>query len=564
MVFWLIVLIIILMGFVVADIIFRVLPSARGATTSWWARTGAGVMRFWRAFFPDFTISHTGRDITETFRLLIVAIFAFGLCLLLWSTGAAVLRAGYLVTQPTQAPPLSKPADFPDGWGWGFLLLEVFRATGGITALCFASGLVGGLLGFLFGLPRPALATGSVTPPPSRRNWQTSTNLTEISDWLTKIIVGVGLVTATQLWGGLLDLTNAAALWLFNSRHGSPAVIPAAIIGGAIFGFMFIYLYTQLVVARLIAQADTELGELPDIRITQTIDAMLPFDEALVPRISRRVTGFESGAQPTEDQLAAALKFRTIKFGDLTKRADVRNWARARALLNDYRPAADAYSQLIGMPEDSTVPSGPDLLIEAARIMNATGDRANEAAAVAELALSELKTTPSLPPKVQEAIIGDAAALRLSRRVAGGYEAALKLLNDYLQGSNALPDATGRLHLLRALANGQKWHTLPAADQASRDKLKDAIKVDLSFALAHGQRPEYLRPFWDLTVARSPGRAIDDNEDDLAGIVDGTEIDELAKAAARQAHPPAAQTPPSSQGTESPPTSNVPTTPGGH
>jgi hypothetical protein len=324
-------------------------------------------------------------------------------------------------------------------------MLEMLRATGGMAALCFAGGLIGGLLGFLFGLPHSAPAATGNTP--SRGNWRTSTNLSDISDWLTKIIIGVGLVTATHIWSGFHGLTASAADWLFNARHGSPVVIPAAIVGAAIFGFMLTYLYTDLIVAPLIAQADTELGKLPDVRVTLTIDAMLPFDEALVPRISRRMSGFDPGAQPTQPQLAAALRFRTIRLGDLTKRADVHNWARARAVLNDYRAAADAYGQLIGMPDDGTVTDGPDLLIEAARVMNASGDRRQEAVALAELALSQLNAMPSLSVEVKEAIIGDAAALRLSRRVAGGHEAALKLLDDHL--SDAAPICCARLPRVR-------------------------------------------------------------------------------------------------------------------
>ena len=302
-----------------------------------------------------------------------------------------------------------------------------------------------------------------------------------------------------------------------------------------------------MIIADLIAAADTELGKLPDMKMTLTIDAMLPFDEAMVPRISRRMSGFDPGAQPTQPELAAALKFRTVRLGDLTKRADVRNWARARAVLNDYRSAADAYAQLIGMPDDGTVVDGPDLLIEAARVMNASGDRPEEAVAVAELALSTLDTAPSPSAAVKEAIVGDAVALRLSRRVPGGCEAALKLLEDHLEGANALPDSSGRLHLLRALAKGQKWHA-PATSQAERVTLKAEITKDLRFAFAHGQRPKDIQPFWDIgSIPRSLGRDPNDGEDDLEGIIlNEADIDALMRL-------PPAQAPTTAAGPAPPP-----------
>jgi hypothetical protein len=81
----------------------------------------------------------------------------------------------------------------------------------GIRALCVAAivavaaACVGGLLGFLFGIPKllqgplPAsektgeTGAANIAPMP-RRFLGTNTSLEEISDWLTKIIIGLGLV----------------------------------------------------------------------------------------------------------------------------------------------------------------------------------------------------------------------------------------------------------------------------------------------------------------------------------------------------------------------------------
>jgi hypothetical protein len=62
------------------------------------------------------------------------------------------------------------------------------------AAACFAGG---GTIGFLFGLPKkgvskkPEGATGDET---LQRDYEDNTNLQEVSDWLTKIIVGLSLV----------------------------------------------------------------------------------------------------------------------------------------------------------------------------------------------------------------------------------------------------------------------------------------------------------------------------------------------------------------------------------
>jgi hypothetical protein len=73
-------------------------------------------------------------------------------------------------------------------------------ATAVIAGSC--SFLGGGLVGFLFGIPRSA-SSGQATPT---GEYQANSNLVEVSDWLTKIIVGVGLVQIGRVVPGLSKL----------------------------------------------------------------------------------------------------------------------------------------------------------------------------------------------------------------------------------------------------------------------------------------------------------------------------------------------------------------------
>jgi hypothetical protein len=337
-------------------------------------------------------------------------------------------------------------------------------------------------------------------------------------------------VEAKTAWIDFMALTNAAALWLFASRHGSPAVIPAAIIGGVLFGFLFAYLYTQLIVARLIAQADVELGGLPEpSAVSQLTKSLGSFGERIVPRISRSALDpqEQQGLLATPEEVAAAAQYHLVRLNDLDNRADVMNWARAKAVLNDYGPAAEGYVRLLGMVDGGAGGADPGLLIEAARVLYAAG-RTTEAIAFAELALQRVDTAE---PQVQEIIIGDCAALRLARRVPGGYRAALDLLNRYLERPQPVDkDSSGRLHLLRALAKGQQWHALPA-DNPARQTLRQEILDDLRFAFTPNRQPlAWNSYFWDPNAQRPPGRMPGDNEDDPVGIVTQADIDAL--------HPP--------------------------
>src|SRR6187551_1519423 len=72
----------------------------------------------------------------------------------------------------------------------------------GVGGLIFLSAaLVGALLGFIFAVPR-VIARENADPPvdgTSRKILDTNTNLERISDWLTTMLVGVGLSQLTNL-----------------------------------------------------------------------------------------------------------------------------------------------------------------------------------------------------------------------------------------------------------------------------------------------------------------------------------------------------------------------------
>jgi len=107
--------------------------------------------------------------------------------------------------------------------------------------------LVGILFGFIFAIPRggrsetPTLAS-STTP------FQRNTNLVDISDWLTKILVGVTLVQFKDILGFLVQLAQALGPVVYgggSAMTGKGATI-AVIAYFATCGFLLGYLYTQL------------------------------------------------------------------------------------------------------------------------------------------------------------------------------------------------------------------------------------------------------------------------------------------------------------------------------
>jgi hypothetical protein len=154
-------------------------------------------------------------------------------------------------------------------------------------------------------------------------------------------------------------------------------------------------------------------------------------------------------------------------------------------------------------------PTDPRLLLEAARVFNAAGtDYKTIAEVVAE---SALQARDKADPTVRDAIIGDAVALRLSGRVPGGYRAALELLNE--MG----PDADGRLHLLRSLAEGQKYKEAQLGGKPKDDlelvELRRQIREDLEYAFSKNERLRAANQrFWQPAPATP---ATGGREDDL-------------------------------------------------
>ena len=73
-----------------------------------------------------------------------------------------------------------------------------WAAFGGLCLGALASLMAGGLLGMLFGLPRWVKPAADGTPK-EHRSFDPNDNLVQVSDWLTKIIVGITLTQFDNL-----------------------------------------------------------------------------------------------------------------------------------------------------------------------------------------------------------------------------------------------------------------------------------------------------------------------------------------------------------------------------
>jgi hypothetical protein len=93
--------------------------------------------------------------------------------------------------------------------------------------------LVGCFVGFLFGIPR-VVSSGQLRHDKGTSAYSPSSNLAEVSDWLTKLLLGAGLVQLTRLGKPIGGLIDSVASGLHSTLGGAAAGESAKVLAGAI------------------------------------------------------------------------------------------------------------------------------------------------------------------------------------------------------------------------------------------------------------------------------------------------------------------------------------------
>src|ERR1041384_5236004 len=143
---------------------------------------------------------------------------------------------------------------------------------------------VGAALGFLFGIPKILQNDRPVTEAKESKSidyrQQVNTNLTEISDWLTKIIVGLGLINLSKIPDKLSNIAQVLAVSLNPTEPSKDkAFALALILCFLILGFLFGYLSTRLFLQSAFSRADQEAALL---RIAESAESAMATTEARI------------------------------------------------------------------------------------------------------------------------------------------------------------------------------------------------------------------------------------------------------------------------------------------
>ncbi|MBV1691779.1 hypothetical protein KRR38_29900 [Novosphingobium sp. G106] len=417
---------------------------------------------------------------------------------------------------------------------------------GGLLALAIVGGAssVGIFAGFLFGLPRTltsnelrgAHAAGKqeanagtpAQPNPAPPEGKTAfsdvnTNLEQISDWLTKIIVGVGL---TQLG------TIPAKLGEFGDRVNDYFGFGGHVfaVGGGLYflilGFFLGYVGTRVKLSLVFTTSQRHNIDTSDGKILGA--------DGREMREKAEAAVTAAAADPISDAVDAPTREK-IRLADeiMVQRplselvTDEELQARANALARDNKPlpALSIYQDLVSR---SPAPS-PELVRQYVQVLAMAG-RQDTAKNVIAAAPAFSLNAPVANAETQRKI--DIATLRgdvhdgLYANKGKTYTDALVALDLLLKHDGQADDSWVQTWI--ACANGQKYKALVNQNAPAPDRI--ATRNTIVAAVRRAIELDPVKKSW-LATLYVPERVVN-GEDDLTGLYPDPELDQLLLDAA--------------------------------
>lgn len=179
---------------------------------------------------------------------------------------------------------------------------------GSLVFAISASAAAGAVIGFLFGIPRALTVKAEAV----RSAFTDNTNLEQISDWLTKIIVGVSLVQARPLAAGFSDISrNAARGWGWEDG----AVFAGCILlASALVGFLTSYIWTRTDFALFLENNQSNIAELNRARVLAELERDQAQEQAQAAASTLQQTAQERDQARAREQVATSELEETVGF----------------------------------------------------------------------------------------------------------------------------------------------------------------------------------------------------------------------------------------------------------
>ncbi|MFD0276244.1 hypothetical protein ACFVHB_20405 [Kitasatospora sp. NPDC127111] len=205
---------------------------------------------------------------------------------------------------------------------------RAWQALGGGLVVAAASVVLGAALGFLFGVPR---ARGAGPGGEPHGSYAPNTNLEQVSDWLTKVLLGVGLTQLGSLGERLHQLGSALAPAL-GGGEGAVPFAAALVLYFLVSGFLAGWLVTRLALPQVLSDADRALDLFLAGQDRDRKGDKVGADDLRVRAM--RHLGLLGGSADRPEQLAGQLP-PSVAAGPESVVAEVRSTARRSALTAD-------------------------------------------------------------------------------------------------------------------------------------------------------------------------------------------------------------------------------------
>jgi hypothetical protein len=143
----------------------------------------------------------------------------------------------------------------------GIAFVAVTESTLVAVATGLASFMIGGIFGFLFGIPRYAASSTDkrLQEGSGVVKYQANTNLEQISDWLTKILVGVGLTQFRVIGSFFHSVSRQVGHAMTGTFSINGAVAASSLmLLTSVAGFLFFYLWSRVYLPRIFHDAEEE------------------------------------------------------------------------------------------------------------------------------------------------------------------------------------------------------------------------------------------------------------------------------------------------------------------
>ncbi len=229
-----------------------------------------------------------------------------------------------------------------------YAAMEYLRFLGICFGTLAAAGAAGAFLGFLFGVPRLLQrVNGGDGPKPKEAGFNNlgagkttrtvagNSNLEEISDWLTKIIVGLALVNAYEILGLGRRIVSFLARFGDVDANLAKAYFACLIIAGFVACFLAIYLEARTRLTFILA----DIEQLLDGALDE--DAIAAANEAPI-LISSGMTDLSRTPAPASD---ADRTVAQVPFAELSTAEEFAAWGSAQARLANFQAAARAMTE---------------------------------------------------------------------------------------------------------------------------------------------------------------------------------------------------------------------------